>query len=189
MTDYYLPYTKSNISKIALHAIFNDIILNFRNNIVELGAGSSTVLLQNLLKNYPFKSFVSLESNEKIYNLYSHEFEIRNLYNPIRLVNTKKYNQSDFYDHAHYPDLKDIDLLIIDGPMAFLPNQKNNRLAAFEHFNHRLNQNHCVVIDDADRLAEKKLIKLFKNNKYDNELMINNTIFLFKGKNYEILPQ
>ncbi len=46
----YLPYTQASLSIVALAHILNDVVLNRRTQIIELGGGISTILLGRLAK-------------------------------------------------------------------------------------------------------------------------------------------
>jgi Mrp family chromosome partitioning ATPase len=68
-------------------------------------------------------------------------------------------NGSDWYEVAAIRDLKNIDLLIIDGP----PGSKNPeaRYPALQQFKDKLSASAIVIIDDVHRDGERKLAEDF----------------------------
>jgi hypothetical protein len=78
----------------------------------------------------------------------------------VRIAPLRPYaNGSDWYEVAAIRDLKNIDLLIIDGP----PGSKNPeaRYPALQQFKDKLSASAIVIIDDVHRDGERKLAEDF----------------------------
>lgn len=61
----YYPYTSSALDPASLNLVLNDIVINNRKSIVELGSGISTLVIAKLLKTNGIEAtFHSLEEDE-----------------------------------------------------------------------------------------------------------------------------
>ncbi|MCR9186206.1 MAG: class I SAM-dependent methyltransferase [Halieaceae bacterium] len=82
----------------------------------------------------------------------------------------------DWYSSAGYAALKDIDLLVIDGP----PSKPNElaRYPAIPEMIERLTEDAAIFLDDANRSGEQKIISSWLE---DERLILNRTIDLEKG--------
>ena len=140
--------------------------------IVELGSGISTLIMakasQGRIK------IVSIDHSEEFAQKTREilkEHSVKNV--EIRVAPLKNHaSGSDWYDLTFLKDLKNIDLLVIDGP----PGSKNPkaRQPALKEFEAKLSPKAVIVIDDVNRDGERELAEMFAK--------------AFPKKNLEILP-
>src|SRR5690606_2514229 len=127
---HYIPFTTWTISPSTIQHVLNDIEINQRKSIVELGTGASTFFIAKLLKIKGFKAtFFSIESDE---------LWAKNIENQIKRMQLEKYvtiifapivkvskeisykDQSYWYDtdilDTRLADVNAIDLVLVDGP-------------------------------------------------------------------------
>lgn len=123
-------------------------------NILELGAGQSTLLLNELasVKNI---SITTLENDQVWYNIVAAQVEQTILHAPlletqILNVETKAYDKSVLNGEK-------FDLMIVDGPRGV---SKYSRLGAFPFIDRNLKNEFVIIFDDAERRGEKETIAL-----------------------------
>ncbi|MGH2806396.1 MAG: class I SAM-dependent methyltransferase [Actinomycetota bacterium] len=110
-------------------------------NVVELGAGSSTIVLGHALKRFsPQGRLISIEQDRAFLP------DVRGLPVSIRIALV-----ADWYDHSVMQDLSHVDLLFVDGPRG------GARDDALPFFYERLASPAFVVMDDVDREAGRRV--------------------------------
>jgi predicted O-methyltransferase YrrM len=168
-----LPPTRSwAASPDLLLTLMNLVRKNRPKLIVELGSGISTLIMakasQGRIK------IVSIDHSEEFAQKTREmlkEHGVKNV--EIRVAPLKKHaSGSDWYDLTFLKNLKNIDLLVIDGP----PGSKNPkaRQPALKEFEAKLSSKAVIVIDDVNRDGERELAEMFAK--------------AFPEKNLEILP-
>ncbi len=65
----------------------------------------------------------------------------------------------DWYDSAAFGDVQDIDLLIVDGPTQHGSDREMVRFPALPVLLPKLNQGAIVLVDDADRTHETRIVE------------------------------
>ncbi len=151
-----------------------DIIENRRNFILELGSGSSTIIIAQLLKKLGKGKFYSIEDNENFYNKIKRELSLNGLeYNvnlilsPLKqiIVDNKEFL---WYDTNFIKEIEKVDFLFVDGPPAYI--QEMSRFPALPLLINKLNNDFVILLDDGKRIDEKiavdKWKKLFPDFKY-----------------------
>ncbi len=138
--------------------------------IVELGSGISTLVMAKAAVGRV--KIVSIDHSEefaaKTRELLK-EHGVRNV--EIRVAPLKPHASGvEWYDLALLKNLKNIDLLVIDGP----PGSKNPkaRQPALKEFQDKLSVKAVVVIDDVNRTGERELAELFSKAFPKKELEI-----------------
>jgi len=146
--------------------------MNDHRHIVELGSGFSTLCLARFIQahNYDIK-FYSIDHDKRWYKILQKMLKLEGLENSVEHI----YTPLVPYKHAYEKnllwydtnildnyDFQSIDLLVIDGPpMSYDP---FIRYSAFPYFRNRLSQNVTIIIDDAKRDGERKLLEAWKQN-------------------------
>lgn len=169
-----LLFSKWTLNIDVLRIIIEDIYLRDKINILELGSGNSTIILSYILKKLNSGKIYSIEHEEIFYNKTKKLLEINNLNNVCELFFSSlekiKINNEDFlwYKLDFINNIDNIDILIVDGPPAFI--QKNSRFPALPLLKEKLSQNAVVYLDDGKREDEKSIIeewrKLFPEFRY-----------------------
>jgi predicted O-methyltransferase YrrM len=140
--------------------------------IVELGSGISTLIMAKASQGRV--KIVSIDHSEEFAQKTREmlkDHDVKNV--EIRVAPLRKHpSGTDWYDTTLLKNLKNIDLLVIDGP----PGSKNPkaRQPALKEFESKLSSKAVIVIDDVNREGELELAQMFSK--------------AFPRKNLEILP-
>lgn len=125
--------------------------------VVELGSGVSTLILAKAGARKVISIDNSAEFAEKTREMLK-AHKVRGV--DVRVAPLKAHTSGvDWYDTAKLKDLKNIDLLIIDGP----PGSKNPdaRKPALKELLNKLSSKAVVVIDDVNRSGEREMAEAF----------------------------
>ena len=163
------------VTNMAVHPstlawVINDLRINRRQHIVELGAGLSTQLIAKCLqKSYPsgiVPVFVSVEEDKdwiaylrQLLNKDGLGEYVTFVHAPRTPIAQGSWYRQDTLDEAL--SNKGVDLLLIDGPSIRQPAQREDRLAAVDYFLPRMADTYTLFVDDAERPAERKLLKMW----------------------------
>jgi hypothetical protein len=162
LLNTYLPFTSSSIRPSGLRLILNDIIINNRKVIFEIGSGISTVLLESIVRSHGLKIYSldhSKEWQEVVKKMIlNNGGDINNIiWIQSELTQIKIENYSGlWYDFEKIKEnLSDnIDLLIVDGPIS-VPGYERIRYPAMPLLSKFLSKNHAVFLDDTHRKEER----------------------------------
>jgi predicted O-methyltransferase YrrM len=171
----FLPWSAGSMRPSGLVMVCNDIVLNDRRRVVELGSGISTVLLNRLRAQLaPAGGFtlVSVEHDERWA-----DWVTRQLWRetgdhdsvvvraPLGLHPLAE-SQVGWYDGAALAAGLDaafgtdlIDLLVVDGPPAFDAGMETARAPALPVLWDRLAPGATVVLDDIERPGEQEVLR------------------------------
>jgi hypothetical protein len=126
------------------------------NNIMELGAGKSSILSTQYAEQF-MKEFSSIDDDEywlqQVVKKSSYVLPVYAKLSPMT-INNKKI---DWYE-CDTPSTN-VDLLIIDGPMAYTNKIKYNRLGILNWIPEVLGNEFIIIVDDSSRTGERLLIK------------------------------
>ncbi|MBB5751401.1 class I SAM-dependent methyltransferase [Prosthecomicrobium pneumaticum] len=131
-------------------------------SVVELGAGQTTLLLDRMAKaggDRPAIRTVEHDPRwaERIGAQVAHPLIAAPLRS--RRMDGRKVS---FYDVDPAELGRDIALAVIDGPPASTARRRFARLGAFELLRDRLAADCIVIVDDAERIGERRLSRLFE---------------------------
>lgn len=165
----YIPLTSWSLFPTVLNRILNDVVINERKNILEFGAGTSTLFLALLIKRNKLDAKVNcIESDEKWIYILKKMLEendcmdyVSFLYSPItELHDLNPFSKSSqWYD---VPTLKNLllnsgkfDMVIVDGPQGNLCT--NSRYPALPFIQDYLAENFSLYLDDLQREEERQI--------------------------------
>lgn len=165
----FIPWTGVAIRPYTALSIINDILINQRKFIVELGAGVSTLLIAQALKDKGKGMLVSFEDHEEWASFLNHELQCRDLnqfckvvYAPLTSCKSSIKEGGLWYQetiiHENIANKK-IDLLLVDGPKA---SGSKNQLACFPAvlvLKHYLSESYSIYLDDIRRNGEKQILE------------------------------
>jgi hypothetical protein len=196
----YFATTTSSLRFHTLAVIINDIVINQRKSIIEFGSGISTLAIANLIKKNKLEcSFFSVEDSKEWFD-YINSFLKRNalenfaslIYAPLEknefaLENNLWYS-TDAIKKTLSTDLK-FDLVIIDGPGAWLPKLRLSRYPALPFLQNKLEKEFSFILDDTNRKGEKEIMDLWYQ-KFDTKFeQINQTSAMcVRGKKLNTIP-
>lgn len=133
--------------------------------IMELGSGSSTVILGYCLKQQKRGKLISLEHEEVFYEKTKELIEMHELTDYVTLIYTPfvKTEIDNFngvwYDTSRLDNIDKIDILLVDGPPGFL--QKNSRYPALPLLFNHLKDEALIIADDCNRKDEQEIINMW----------------------------
>tara|TARA_B100000161_G_C33448203_1_gene367855 strand:+ start:71 stop:721 length:651 start_codon:yes stop_codon:yes gene_type:complete len=127
------------------------------NSIIELGSGLTTLILSAITK----KDFLSLENNYEFFlntQKYLKKFKLNE--SNLRYSQLKDYGDFEWYNISKLKIPNRLDLIICDGPPS---TTKGGRLGIIKILN-LLSVGGFIIMDDANRKGEQKVIKYIKKN-------------------------
>lgn len=169
LTDGYVPWSQSAIRPSALACILNDITINQRRTIVELGAGMSTALIARLISAQPGKTLISFEHDPAWCDFLNGWLEQKGLDRIARVIEAPLAPcpgfAGEWYDveviRAALQGIS-IDCLICDGPPAHTQDRALARLPAVPMMGHALAERCAVFLDDAQRHGERRVARTWQ---------------------------
>ncbi|KOV79602.1 class I SAM-dependent methyltransferase [Nocardia sp. NRRL S-836] len=168
LSSEYLPWTSGELRPAALVAVMDEIVLGARTVLVELGCGSSSVLLARLLAQRGFGHLLSIEHDERTAAFVASQLRREGLSTVARVVHAplsrhpaalsrhgQWYAPQLVHDEVFgYVDAFGlVDLLLIDGP-GF----GDSRYPALPVLRGVLAPGATVLVDDADRADEQSVL-------------------------------
>ncbi|MGZ3141402.1 class I SAM-dependent methyltransferase [Lentzea chajnantorensis] len=164
----YLPHTSGELRPSALVAVLDEIVLGARTVLVELGCGSSSVLLARLLAQRGFGRLLSIEHDERTAAFVASQLRREGLGGVARVVHAplsrhpaalSRHGQWYAPQQVHaevfgYVDSCGlVDLLLVDGPGL-----GDLRYPALPVLRGVLAPGATVLVDDADRADEQAVL-------------------------------
>ncbi len=175
----YLPWGSGAMRPAGLVSVCNDIVLNGRRRIVELGSGISTVLLARLLtQRSPPGGFriVTVEHDARWAGWVREQLDRERVGTDVTIIWAPLLPHPgaeaglSWYDQAALAQalpaaLGDdpIDLLLVDGPPAYADGQGLARYPALPVLAQRLAPGASVVLDDAERPGEQEVLRRWES--------------------------
>lgn len=189
-------FTNSALRPICLAALINDIVINRRQTIVELGAGVSTLYFAAVLDHYGIPGrLYSVDEDPEWLDYIAEQLAVEGLSDKVELIAAPVVPTltSSWYDKSilakHFPSEIDVDLLMVDGPTAYAKGKERNREQAFNFFVNHLANNSLVYLDDCDRAGEKSILREWANlASVKGQIRYNSGGFLLKGRYYNFYP-
>ncbi len=170
----YLPWGTGAMRPAGLVTVCNDIVLNGRRRVVELGSGISTVLLARLLcQRRPGGGFrlVAVEHDARWARWVTEQLDREGIgsdvvvvHAPLALHPRAEHGLSWYDEGALNGGLRTalrgehIDLLLVDGPPAYAAGHGLARYPALPVLYDWLAPGATVVLDDAERPGEQEVL-------------------------------
>ncbi len=151
-----------------LKLLFQIIIDEKPKTIVEAGSGLSSIIIGYTLKQFGIngklyslddKIQFSVKSKEQIVKHGLSDY-VNIIHSPIQDYNSENDNFR-WYNKKVLEDVKDIDLLIIDGPGPDVSD--NPRYGALRLLYDKLSKNAVIILDDGERPVEKRIVENWIN--------------------------
>lgn len=163
----FFPFTISSLSFHTLHSVVSDIVINNRKQILEFGAGISTIVIARTLKDHTIQgTLVSVEENEGWLEAVKKSIDKEGLSAYVKFIHAplKKYSTIDncmFYDEAVLNTALGtvkFDSVLVDGPSAWNSETVNSRMPALNVVEDRLSSAYSFFVDNANRPGETRLV-------------------------------
>jgi hypothetical protein len=167
----YVPWTASAMTPQSIVYILNEIIINQRRQILELGMGLSTLFIAKLMQEISDIQLISVDHDQDWIEICQSQLKSKSLntdkhtiiHAPLKERKNAHSAIAEYYDpnaleavHTFKPDL-----VIIDGPPAWGEEISEARVPAYEILLPIIPDNATVFIDDYQRTGESKLADLF----------------------------
>lgn len=165
----YLPWSGSAIAPQTAVQVCNELALNERRTVVELGAGVSTIVLAMWAESEQQPIHVtSIDEDEAWIRLVRRAVERFNfatvefVHAPLKpyaswsgMPRVTRWFDLDVVDTVQGP----IDMLLVDGPTAHRPEWRCDRWPALPQFADRLSGSCAVLLDDTLRPGESLVLR------------------------------
>ncbi len=171
----YLPWGAGTLRVAGLVAVCNDVVLSGRRRVVELGSGTSTVLLARLLRQrWPAGGYrhVAVEHDAAWAGWVADQLDREGLADGTSVLHAelgahpKAAAGLRWYDDAALRSGLDaglagdpVDLLVVDGPPADTADTVLARWPALPVLADRLAAGATVVLDDVERPGEQEVLR------------------------------
>jgi predicted O-methyltransferase YrrM len=171
----YLPWGSGAMRPAGLVLVCNDIVLNDRRRIVEVGSGISTVLLARLLtqrSGVGGSRLAAVEHDARWGRWVVAQLEREGVGDGVVVIDAPLRplpaadEDLEWYDQAAVGVGLDavlggelIDLLVVDGPPAFAAGRGLSRYPALPVLRERLAPGATVVLDDIERPGEQEIVR------------------------------
>ncbi|KRF42708.1 hypothetical protein ASG96_22350 [Terrabacter sp. Soil810] len=171
----YLPWGSGAMRPAGLVTVCNDIVLNERRRIVELGSGISTVLLARLMTQRPPHGgflMASVEHDPLWARWVRAQLDREGVGADVTIVQApllphpRAESGMSWYDEAALAQglgealgTDPIDLLLVDGPPAHAAGHGLSRYPALPVLESRLTPGATVVLDDVERPGEQEVLR------------------------------
>jgi len=192
----FLPISGSSLRPFCLVQIINDIVINGRRHIIEFGSGISTILIARLLKiNNIDATLISFDHSEHWVQSLRALLEREQLSDKIELVFAPLspckigLNDTTWYDTAtveKHTNGKLFDMLLIDGPPAYLQPLARSRYPALPYMVDKLADRSSIYLDDANRPGEQFILEKWSNDYPSIQFAIKGDTLAvsFRGQSY-----
>lgn len=167
----FFPISTPSLELHSLLQVVNDIIINQKKTVVEIGPGLSTIVLCRLkkLNNLPFR-FYAVESNAAWIDLIINLLKAEGLEEMVTLIHAPLEDcplgyAADYQWYSlsaldrHFSGEQKIDLVLVDGPPAYQADIQFSRYPALPYFKNKLGPSFSFYLDDAARAGETEILK------------------------------
>lgn len=195
----YIPFNNSALSFVSLAVIFNDIVINKRKVILELGSGISTILIARLIRRNKLRdvSLISVEHDNEWLSFVRNGLKSEGLAELVEFVHAplvdcglaldsnKWYSTDVLKDFLTKKSCK-LDSVIVDGPPAWSKELEYSRYPAFPFFIDFLKADCSFFLDDINRNGEKEIIEKWRLVNFKRIDFTKSFCGNFRGKYYNI---
>lgn len=167
----YFPVSGSSLNMHSLATMINDVVINDRKQIVEFGAGLSTLYVARLIHSLNLETrVISIDDNQGWLDLMKDRLEdeglspyVQFVFGPLAPCSHAKQGLEWYDEQAVIKALQDcstpVDSVLVDGPMAFEKSKGLARYPALPVANPFLNDQYAIFLDDMHRDGEQAIIK------------------------------
>lgn len=189
-------FTGHAIRPIELAMIINDLVINRRKSVVELGAGVTTLYVAKAIEVYSLDCKVyTVDENQEWLDMMRDLLLAENISDSVTFIQApvKPYDEGHWYDKetvaTALKDAPPIECLVVDGPFAGPEGGVNNRYAALPELYDKLGERCIVFLDDTNRPGEKAIAERW-SKEFDLQFRYGYGSFglATRGKNFNVWP-
>jgi len=193
-----IPSTSYSLQPSTINWIVNEIMINDRRCIVELGSGTSTQIVAQALalidQEKPKRTFISVDENADWVKYVSTSIEqdgnlpYVDVTHVPRIIGPGGFWYDEEMLSKKIAQLKP-DLIIVDGPSVGSVEQQADRSRVHQFFKGKIADNFAIFIDDTNRKEERVLANAWAKQEGAKVVFLNAYIgFITKGKRYSSMP-
>jgi len=169
LSTTYLPWTLAAMRPSGVVAVLNEIVVNQRSRIVELGAGVSTFYIGRLLRGQGGHVW-TVEHDQRWADVVERGLAAEDLASVVTVIHAPltpidsawPAEEATWYDkevlRSEYSG-QSIDLLVVDGPPAGRPERRHSRYPAAPFFAPMFADDYAIVLDDISRPGEQEVME------------------------------
>ncbi len=168
----YLPFSNSSLRYSSIAVLLNDIVINKRKFIIELGSGLTSILISKLIKTNKLAEtkFVTIDEDEKWQSLVKDIVRNQGCSDFVSFINApltqcdvckpgQKWYNTQIITDALKGSENIVDCILVDGPSAWHKEIELARYPALPFFHPYLNKDSIIFLDDTNRNGEKTILK------------------------------
>lgn len=174
LSSSYLPWNVAAMRPSGVVAVLNEIVINRRRCIVELGSGISSIYMGRLVRERGGHIW-TVEHDEQWADTLEQELAKESLGDVVTVVRAPlaptKSAWSDEENAWYESDAirgtiadQPIDLLVIDGPPANDVARQHSRYPAIPFFSPLLANDYTIMLDDVNRPGEQEIMKRWERD-------------------------
>lgn len=170
LSSDYIVWSSSSIRPSAMVQILNEIIVNNRKEIVEFGCGITTVYMAKILKQYGGHLY-SVEDNNEWIAIVSTMLKQSDLLDNVTFIHAPLVKSTYSLENCNWYDENivkyslrgiEFDMVIVDGPPAYMKHIALSRYPAIPVLFDRLSDDFCIILDDINRDGENTILALWE---------------------------
>lgn len=165
----FVPWTNAAARPSAVHYMLNEIVVNGRRNVLELGSGISTLYMAWILALHG-GTLLTVDHDEnwlRIVERYIRQMDlpegtVRFCHAPIKVYEAGRLGDLPWYDPTAVlaaVEGTSFDMMVVDGPEAWMKGARLARYPALPVLAGNLSDNAVVFLDDIDRKGERRILK------------------------------
>jgi predicted O-methyltransferase YrrM len=161
----YLPWTAGAMSPTAVATLVNQILLNRRHVIVECGSGVSTVVFARVVRQEGGHIYTIEEDAEWCARVLAW-LDRDGTADVVTVIHAPVEGSGEerWYRRAALDEIPaGIDLLVVDGPTAWISGSELARYPALPYFYEKLAPDATIALDDSFRRGERQIIARWRN--------------------------
>jgi predicted O-methyltransferase YrrM len=166
----YIPWSSSAMQPAAVARLVNEVIINRRRSAIEFGSGVSTIYLAAIFKQEGSGIVYSIDHDAEWIDIMQDLIDSEGLGEFVKLIHAPLESTEFGVGGLKWYSVKILkatlmrkkfDLAIVDGPLACTQELEMTRYPALPFLlsDNLLAEKHIIVLDDAQRPGEKRIIR------------------------------
>ena len=173
VSEIYDLFGGFSIDTYGLAFLRNELVVNHRTSVLEFGSGLSTIFMALVIKKYSLPTKItSVEADEEWVSRISDKASALGLSSILTIIHAPLVLQPRLGQNNSWYDFKDLsetefvsspfDMVLVDGPPAYREDISLSRFGALPFLHEMLADDFTILLDDANRDGEKKVLALWE---------------------------